>query len=113
MGRDSRFFFITEAAYKRFDDKDIYKVDLDNDEFIEGEEFVTRNNYILPYHTVVRCEMPRTSSERHVMDLVEEAIEKSAQFEDDGFHLGKALMFYGLVLEKSDNDYCYVVIHND
>lgn len=62
MGRDSRFFFITEAAYKRFDDKDIYKVDLDNDEFIEGEEFVTRNNYILPYYTVVRCEMPRTSS---------------------------------------------------
>lgn len=53
------------------------------------------------------------NSERHVMDLVEEAIEKSAQFEDDGFHLGKALMFYGLVLEKSDNDYCYVVIHND
>jgi transcriptional/translational regulatory protein YebC/TACO1 len=139
MGRDSDFFFVKASAIKRLradDDYDftfqeIYQADLRDDEYNDNYEFYTRDNSLIPWHSLVRCDVPRhhykeaeaeanedkeaeeaeDEKEEHVFDLID-MVKDSTEHDD----IGDALKFYGEILRAASmlsGEFCYVVIRND
>jgi len=126
MGRDSGFYLITRAAYVRLCIKqqctqpEMYQDDLERGEMRAGNNFMTRNNHLIPYDMVVSCNLPQHDDDdddsdedsdeyeaASIFDLIKEAMESTDK--DD---MAGALMFYALVLKESTDTYCYAVIHN-